>query len=66
MTLDEIINDRNDCSTEPRDGLLGYWPFDEGHGTRTINALEQGQVFEFGAVNLPGPSWVPSTAPFGE
>jgi hypothetical protein len=66
LSLDEIISDRSDCSTEANEGLLGYWPFDEGHGTRTVNALDEGQVFEFGAANLPGPSWVPSTAPFAE
>ena len=66
LTLDAIIGDRGNCTTEPSDDLLGYWPLDEGHDTRTVNALDEGQVFEFGAANLPGPSWAASTAPLTE
>jgi hypothetical protein len=44
--------------TEPN--LLGYWPFNEGGGTNTLDASGHG----YGGTLVNGPQWLPSKVPW--
>ncbi|MBN1340908.1 MAG: choice-of-anchor D domain-containing protein, partial [Bacteroidales bacterium] len=43
-------------------GLLGYWQFNEGHGTEVYNLVEG---YPSALVNMDNSDWVVSTIPFG-
>ena len=57
----EIQTNMHRTLTGSETGLMGYWRFDEGTGTTTIDASGHG----FTGTLTNGPTWVASTAPIG-
>jgi len=57
----EIQTNMHRTLTGSEPGLMGYWRFDEGTGTTTVDASGHG----FTGTLVNGPVWVASTAPIG-
>ena len=63
LTVDDITNRSRMPLDGDEEGLAGYWPFEEGTGDSTRNAVPQGGFAGVGVSAASRPQWVNSESP---